>query len=1308
MAKRTVSIRLSVENQDTVLRALRQLGDEGKRAIEQIERATVPASRSLLALNAAGKEAKGALQDYAARLGPVGAVMEAMGPAGMAAAAGLAGMAAAGAGLLKIANDVSQLGDELDEMSSATGVSVEHLSTLKYAADISGTSLEGLQTGFKALTKNALEAAEGMRSNSGQLTGDAKVWQQLGIEVTDAGGRLKPTYQLFLAASDALKGVASDTERAALAQQVFGRAGMELLPLLREGSAGIQEMQERARALGGEFSSSAARDAASYQDAVANLSVAMGGLGRNIATDVIPSLTSMANGLAEIIAKIHELGRTPQVRIPVGMPNVETLLPTTPTAALAPTSLTLAALGSRSALDRAAMAGMGAIAAGDVLATGAPLGQSAAAEPAPAAVNAATAATRTVPPAVAQMIEAQRQRLAAVGLSSEIAALRAAGERRAAVEKEIDAGVLALRERHQADLKALAEKGGDDVSKAELQAAQRQEVERYRSSRRSQFAAEEAARQREEAEKAARAQLDIDQSLARRRLEVWRDANESEVAAAQQRGEYQLAFERRVGGEMVSLLARQQADRARLTGLATPGQLDAMSVAEAAERGQLIRRSFGMVGRKLGPEQQAIVTRYAEAMAALGPVSDDAGREAAVRLASGLRTELQVNQQSDFQLPVRTAFQTSLSGAFQTLFEGGSMKEAVTQLGELFAGQMTVAISDALAKEATDQLADLVKTGLVDGLTDKLTDAGKDLAGVFTGGLAADLATYFRSAVVGQGPSLTELPSAFARAIGIDSAGSELGTKLAGGMKASMSAAFVGVTLQKLGLGISNEMIITVSLASGLAEQLKTGADPLGKKIGEGIQSGLTTFMAAQTLQTLTGGNIPQNLVLGVSLAQGFLSEFAPQSSTIASITTGVSNALKGAVLGAGIGRLFGDEITAQRASIAGALGSIFGTAIGGSAGSVIGSGIGGLLGSAWDVLSGASDAREEDRQRLQQTMTDVSAFGGVSGYLNRTGILTGGRFGQLAMTDETRASLNTGAVQDFFMTQMRTSMGLDRNDARLLMDIVAAGGQDVVVREGFTTDHYARAVRNSGLNINFDSIRWRGAPAPDDFTGVRDGIYYEHNQPFTGVGPDGIRYANGIRADQPPVGGLHIQIADPRIARRVKDSADALQAQLEAKRVSKSGLRTIGTDIANVLAELNARGVPRTTGTPAAYWEAYAAGQDPPSGAYFLQQQYGIDVVAARGFAGTVNRPTTFLAGEAGPEDVYIVPQRLRANQTGGGVSAGGGVTFVFHQTIQTPNVQSMERYIRQDMMPVINDILLEQSRRGRGVILEKGIIRA
>ena len=53
MATRNLSIRLSVKDHETVQRALGQLGDRGQAALRRIERAGQPASKSLLAVNAA-------------------------------------------------------------------------------------------------------------------------------------------------------------------------------------------------------------------------------------------------------------------------------------------------------------------------------------------------------------------------------------------------------------------------------------------------------------------------------------------------------------------------------------------------------------------------------------------------------------------------------------------------------------------------------------------------------------------------------------------------------------------------------------------------------------------------------------------------------------------------------------------------------------------------------------------------------------------------------------------------------------------------------------------------------------------------------------------------------------------------------------------------------------------------------------------------------------------------------------------------------------------------------------------------------
>ena len=141
------------------------------------------------------------------------------------------------------------------------------------------------------MTRNALEASEG--------TGEAaKAFEQMGVEVTDANDQLRPAFDMLLDLSDSLGGLASDSEAAAQAQRLFGRAGAELLPLLKEGRDGIGALQKQARALGLEFSTKSADDAAAFEDAMTNLSGAWTAGSQALAIELLPKFTEWINKLA--------------------------------------------------------------------------------------------------------------------------------------------------------------------------------------------------------------------------------------------------------------------------------------------------------------------------------------------------------------------------------------------------------------------------------------------------------------------------------------------------------------------------------------------------------------------------------------------------------------------------------------------------------------------------------------------------------------------------------------------------------------------------------------------------------------------------------------------------------------------------------------------------------------------------------------------------------------------------------------------------------------------------------------------------
>ena len=67
----------------------------------------------------------------------------------------------------------------------------------------------------------------------------------MGISARDATGNLKEPLPLFLETADALSKVEDANLRSAIAQNIFGRSAIDLLPTLSGGAAGITDLQAK-------------------------------------------------------------------------------------------------------------------------------------------------------------------------------------------------------------------------------------------------------------------------------------------------------------------------------------------------------------------------------------------------------------------------------------------------------------------------------------------------------------------------------------------------------------------------------------------------------------------------------------------------------------------------------------------------------------------------------------------------------------------------------------------------------------------------------------------------------------------------------------------------------------------------------------------------------------------------------------------------------------------------------------------------------------------------------------------------------
>lgn len=295
MAERNLSIRLSVIDGGKVKAELSEIGEKGERSLKKIEAASTPASGGLKLLSSAANDAKFQLQAATERLGLLGSVLGKLGPAGLIAGASIAAL---GVGVTALVMPVARVGDEFFKLSQKTGVSVEALTALDYAAKLSDVSTEGLTKALQRLSvamfDSQLEGAEG-----------SKALKALGVTATDTAGQMRPTEAVLLDLADKFSAMPDGADKAALAVKLFGKEGLAIIPFLNQGREGISALMEEAHRLGLVMSEDMARASEVFNDNLTRLSAIFEGVQRQIGAAVIPVLAAFTE---EIILASGQTG----------------------------------------------------------------------------------------------------------------------------------------------------------------------------------------------------------------------------------------------------------------------------------------------------------------------------------------------------------------------------------------------------------------------------------------------------------------------------------------------------------------------------------------------------------------------------------------------------------------------------------------------------------------------------------------------------------------------------------------------------------------------------------------------------------------------------------------------------------------------------------------------------------------------------------------------------------------------------------------------------------------------------------------
>lgn len=207
-------------------------------------------------------------------------------------ALGALGVGLSAVGLANFVKQAINVADETNKMSQKIGVSVKDIAGLQLAFRQAGVDAGGFQQG---MTKLSVSVANG-----------SKAFEAMGISTKNADGSLKSTRQVLIESADKFASYKDGIDKTALAVEIFGKAGANLIPLLNQGSKGIEEYDRKAKQLGLTLSSETARAAEEFNDQLDLLGAASQGFATQLAAALLPALKGTINVLLYLAKVIND------------------------------------------------------------------------------------------------------------------------------------------------------------------------------------------------------------------------------------------------------------------------------------------------------------------------------------------------------------------------------------------------------------------------------------------------------------------------------------------------------------------------------------------------------------------------------------------------------------------------------------------------------------------------------------------------------------------------------------------------------------------------------------------------------------------------------------------------------------------------------------------------------------------------------------------------------------------------------------------------------------------------------------------
>lgn len=209
----------------------------------------------------------------------------------------LGASAAVGGSILAVGKSTADYAGDMFDMARSTGMGVESFQKIAYAAKMSGIEAEKVTTSFIKFDKMIVDAAGGNKTYM-------QTFKDLGIQIKDSAGNLRQPNEIFEDVAEIFHNTKDGAAKTALAVELFGKSGAELIPMLNDGKSGLQAFYAEAERMGLVLSAEAIGKGDAFSDQLEQIGQQVKGVKLQLGTALIPALSAAAEKIAAVIDKI--------------------------------------------------------------------------------------------------------------------------------------------------------------------------------------------------------------------------------------------------------------------------------------------------------------------------------------------------------------------------------------------------------------------------------------------------------------------------------------------------------------------------------------------------------------------------------------------------------------------------------------------------------------------------------------------------------------------------------------------------------------------------------------------------------------------------------------------------------------------------------------------------------------------------------------------------------------------------------------------------------------------------------------------